>query len=87
MTHSTATTICCDSQSVIQIAHNDVFHECTKLIELNCHFVRHHLTQGTIHLVPVTSNNQTSDVFTKAHPPGRFHDLVSKLKLVSIIPT
>lgn len=40
---SSATPVYCDNRSAIQIAHNDVFHERIKHIEIDCHFVRHHL--------------------------------------------
>jgi hypothetical protein len=75
--------IFCDNRSAIQIVHNDVFHERTKHIEIDCHFVRHHLLQGTLCLCPIAFADQLADVFTKAHPPGRFRDLVFKLKLAS----
>jgi hypothetical protein len=83
---SSATPVYCDNKSAIQIAHNDVFHERTKHIEINCHFVCHHLLQGLLQLHSVTSRDQLADIFTKSHPLGRFHDLVSKLKLVSHTP-
>uniref|UniRef100_A0A2N9HNV7 Integrase catalytic domain-containing protein n=1 Tax=Fagus sylvatica TaxID=28930 RepID=A0A2N9HNV7_FAGSY len=84
---STAVPIHCDNRSAIQIAHNDVFHEHTKHIEIDCHFVRHHLLQGTLQLRSVSSQDQLADIFTKPMPPGRFRDLISKLKLVSVHPT
>ena len=40
---STTVPIHCDNRSAIQIAYNDIFHERTKYIEIDCHFVRHHL--------------------------------------------
>ncbi|KAL3511542.1 hypothetical protein ACH5RR_024259 [Cinchona calisaya] len=72
VTHSSATFLRCDNRSAIQIAHNDVFHERTKHIENDCHFVCQHLVHGTLQLQSVSSPDQTADIFTKAHPPGRF---------------
>jgi hypothetical protein len=38
-----STTAYCDNMSAIQIAHNDTFHERSKHIEIDFHYVRQHL--------------------------------------------
>ena len=84
--YSTATKLHWDNRSAIQIAHNDIFHECTKHIEIDCYFIRYHLLQGTLTLQSVSSLDQLADIFTKPLPPGPFRALASKLKMVSLKP-
>ncbi|KAJ4719020.1 Retrovirus-related Pol polyprotein from transposon TNT 1-94 [Melia azedarach] len=85
--HSGPTPLAYDNSSAIHIAHNDVFYERTKHIEVDCHFIHQHITQGTIVLRSISSLDQLADLFTKSHHRGRFCDLLSKLKITFTPPS
>lgn len=48
--HPKAILIFCNSQSALHIAKNPVFRECTKYIEIDCHFFREAVIKELLHL-------------------------------------
>ena len=55
----------CNNQATMYIAKSPVFHERTKHIELDCHFVQEKLMVGLISLHHIPSKQQLADVLTK----------------------
>jgi len=73
-----------DNTNAIQIAVNLVYHECTKHIKVDCHYIREAFTRGVITLPHLTTNLQIANVFTKALTRQRHKFLSSKLILLDL---
>ncbi|KAA0060113.1 Retrovirus-related Pol polyprotein from transposon TNT 1-94 [Cucumis melo var. makuwa] len=68
----------------ISIANNPVQHDITKHVEIDRHFIKERLDNGSIHIPYIPSSYQDDDVLTKGLLRQSFDSCVSKLGLIDI---
>lgn len=56
----------CDNKAALQIAKNPMYHKRPKHVELDCHFIRERILDGTIIVFYVATKEQVDDLLTKA---------------------
>ncbi|KAL0286146.1 UNVERIFIED_CONTAM: Retrovirus-related Pol polyprotein from transposon RE2 [Sesamum angustifolium] len=74
----------CDNQATIHISNNPIFHERTKHIDVDCHFVREAVMSQKICTPFTPSSEQRADIFTKALGGKQFDVLCNKLGMIDI---
>lgn len=69
----------CDNMYVVQLSANPVFHTRSKHFETHYHYVREHISLGSLVVKHVPTFHQLVDIFTKSLPRAPFFLLIFKL--------
>ena len=72
----------CDSQAIIKISINPNFHERTKNLEIDLHFVRDKILLGVFKTKKIQYAGQTANVFTKRLDNIQHKNMVFKLEFM-----
>ena len=74
----------CDNQSTIKIAKNPVLHDRTKHVEIDRHFIKENIEEGSMDLAYIPKASQIADILTKPLARRAFEELCSKLGMIDI---
>ena len=69
----------CDNQSCVQMSVNPVFHDKSKHVEIQYHFICDMAQKGAVELQYISIDNQIADVLTKPLPRVKFEYFCRRL--------
>ncbi|GKC33384.1 putative ribonuclease H-like domain-containing protein [Tanacetum coccineum] len=78
------TKIFIDNESTICIVKNPVFHSKTKHIEIRYHFIRDSNEKKLIQMIKIHTNQNVTDLLTKAFDVGRFQYLIASVGMFNL---
>lgn len=82
VTLSASPTLWCDNIGATYLAANPVFHQRTKHIEIDLHFIRDMVLSRMLQIRYVPTSLQIADIQTKGLPASKFQFLRSKLHII-----
>jgi hypothetical protein len=77
------TTLFSDNQSAIALSKDHQYHARTKYIDIQFHFIRWIIEQGSIWLIYSPTNDMIADTLTKALPSVKVKHFTSELRLLT----
>ena len=80
----TPVVIRCDNRSAISLAHDPVYHDRMKHVNIDRFYIKDHLEQGLLKTEHVSTGEQCADIFTKGLPAKTMQYLIFKLGMKSI---
>ncbi|KAL1205545.1 Retrovirus-related Pol polyprotein from transposon RE2 [Cardamine amara subsp. amara] len=74
----------CDNMSAIHLSKNPVFHERTKHVSKDFHFIRDEIVRGVVAPIHVSTKQQLADILTKALGCKEFNEFLLKLGICDL---
>ena len=73
-----------DNKSAIALAKNPVFHDRSKHIQIRYHYIRQCVDNGDINIQFIRTEDQLSDIMTKALGRVQFQELRRRIGIVKV---